>query len=114
VTLELAHAHRALRLDVLDEGLTCEELGGADGARVPALPDGEPLVGESLLEVLLDTSQAGLAAGALGEDTGELLPGEILLALAQGADALEAKAERGSGAHGRVIGRTARFLRPTR
>ncbi len=37
VALELAHAHRALRLDVLDERLACEQLGGADGGRCPPL-----------------------------------------------------------------------------
>jgi hypothetical protein len=54
-----------------------------------------------------------VAAGKLEDGAGELLPGEILAALAQRADTLETEAERGSGAHGRVIGWPARFLSAT-
>ena len=68
-------------------------------------------MGEGPLKVLLDAPQAIPAAGALGDGAGELLACEELLALAQRTDTLEAEAERGSGAHGRVIGRAARFLR---
>ncbi len=110
VALELAHPHHALRLDVLDEGLVCEQLGGADGGCAPALPAREALVGEGPLEVLLDTPQPILAAGTLGDGTGELLARKELFALAQRTDTLESEAERGSGAHGRVIGRAASFL----
>jgi hypothetical protein len=93
---------------VLDKGLACKEVRGADRA---GLAGGEALVGVCLLEVLLDASQAVLAAKALGKGTGELLARKALLALAQGENALEPEAERGSGAHGRVIGRGARFFR---
>ena len=108
VALELAHAHRALCLDVLDESLAREELRGADGGGLAA--GGEALVVEGLLEVLLDAPQAIVAAGELGDGAGELLPREVLRTLAQRADALEAEAERGSGAHGRVIGRCGAVL----
>jgi hypothetical protein len=112
VALELADAHRALCLDVFDEGLVSKQLGGVDWNRSAlVLSSGEALVGASLLEVVLDGAQAIMAAVELENGTGKLLAGEVLGALAQGADALEAETERWSGAHGRVIGRSAPFLR---
>ncbi len=54
VALKLTYAHRALCLDVLDESLAREKLGGADGGGVPTHSDREALVGVRPLEMLLD------------------------------------------------------------
>ena len=68
-------------------------------------------MGERPLEVLLDAPQAILAAAAHRDRPRELLAREELGALTQRTDTLKAEAERGSGAHSRVIGRATRFLR---
>lgn len=73
MALELADAHRALRLDVFDERLTCEQLSGAVGD--------EALLRVGVLEVALHRAQAVAAASELIDRAGELLAREILAAL---------------------------------
>jgi hypothetical protein len=70
----------------------------------------DALLVANALQPCLQGLQLVTATREAGDCLGELLASEILATLAQCTDALEAKSERGSGAHRRVIGRCARFL----
>jgi hypothetical protein len=85
VLLELVRAVCALRLDVLGEHLACVKLGGAYSAGVACR---QALLGADPLEVGIHRTQALLAAIQPLDGLRELLPGQILAALAQGTDAL--------------------------
>ncbi len=97
---QLLRVGAALCLDPLQEGLACDQFAGVEGARL----GGDAALFEVRgLQVLLDAAQLVLRARAQGDRLGELLLGELLLALAYGTHAFEAKAKRGT-VHGLVIG----------
>ncbi len=85
VAAQLQRFADALRLDALDERLASAQLLGVDRRRGAGR---DALLGEYSLEVGVDGIQAMLAAAQARNGLRELLSGDVLAALAQGADAL--------------------------
>jgi len=100
---QFTHPVDPLCLDLFDEGLTRGELLGAEDGR---LGGGVALFGTGVLEMHVDGLEAVLTTAQTRGCLSELLTGEILAALTQGADALESEPEGGSCVHVRVIGHT--------
>lgn len=89
VAAEVQLAGLAGLRDALQVGLVREQVVRADG-----LGRGRALGGESARQLLAHRPQAIGGARVPGQRPGELLLGEILTALAQGAKTLEREAER--------------------
>jgi len=103
--VELPGALSTLLLGPLEKGLTGDEL--VRGDRTAA--GGVALMFMGPLEVLLGVQELLLNARALRDSPRELLPGQLLPALANCAHALQAEAKDGLG-HPPFIGRPTAFF----
>jgi hypothetical protein len=106
--LQLELLRSALRLDVLQEGLPGEKLCGTHSGGPGCC---RALFAAHLLEMLRGAAQRRLSAHAPSDGRGELLLGELLLALPYSTDAFQAEAKRGT-VHVLFIGRPGAFFRP--
>lgn len=90
VVLELAQASETLGLDVLDECLAGQELSRRGGGRRSGCLT---LLSASLFQMGLHPLEVGAAVRAQVKRHRKRLPREVLPALAQGTDTLQAEAE---------------------
>jgi hypothetical protein len=97
VKFEIVAAGGAEFFHPFDEGLVPEQLVGSAGL-------GTALSSLCLLERLLGLAQFVGAALAQHHRVGDFLAGEILMLLAECANAFEAKSERGTRCHSQVVG----------